>query len=257
MFSIVIRNKNEASHLEKVLSILKQMYSSDFDDIIIVDNKSTDNSLAIAKKYNCKIVHIDQFSYGKAINFGIQAAKNNYILLLSAHAVPIGQSFFKNSLSLLNSKKNIAGLRYINSYANYDRSLKNDFLITQPLKYGLMAACCIVVKDVWENHKFDENLPFSEDKEWSNRVINNGFNIYDINETFYYFIKRNQKSELVRFKNETLAAYQLKVEKLPSTVSIIVDLIKRLFYLNPKLFIVNSKLDIKKAIIKQKLKNKF
>ena len=61
----------------------------------------------------------------------------------------------------------------------------------------------------------------------------------------------------IRFKNETLAAYQLKVEKLPSTVSIMVDLIKRLFYLNPKLFIVNSKLDIKKAIIKQKLKNKF
>ena len=137
MFSIVIRNKNEASHLEKVLSILKRMYSSDFDDIIIVDNKSTDNSLAIAKKYNCRIVHIDQFSYGKAINLGIQAAKNNYILLLSAHAVPIGQSFFKNSLSLLNSKKNIAGLRYINSYANYDRSLNNDFFTTSTFPISL------------------------------------------------------------------------------------------------------------------------
>ena len=257
MFSIVIRNKNEASHLEKVLSILKQMYSSDFDDIIIVDNKSTDNSLAIAKKYNCKIVHIDQFSYGKAINFGIQAAKNNYILLLSAHAVPIGQSFFKNSLSLLNSKKNIAGLRYINSYANYERSLNNDFLITQPLKYGLMAACCVVVKDVWENHRFDEDLPFSEDKEWSNRVVIKGFNIYDINETFYYFIKRNQKAELVRFKNETYAAYKLKVEQKPSIVNVIVDLFKRLFYLNPKIFIQSSLLDIKKSFIKFRLISKF
>ena len=257
MFSIVIRNKNEANHLEKVLSILIKIYSSDFDEIIIVDNKSTDNSIAIAKKYNCKIVHIEKFSYGKAINLGIDVAKNNYILLLSAHAVPVGQSFFKNTLAFIKSKKNIAGLRYINSYVNYNRSLQNDFLITEPLKYGLMAACCIVVKEVWLKHKFDEKLLFSEDKEWSNRVVKNGYKIYDVNETFYYFIKRNNKSELTRFKNETLVAYQLKVEQPPSIFSVIIDLVKRLFYLNPKIFVHNTVLDIKKAFFKIKIKNNF
>ena len=68
MFSIVIRNKNEAFYLNRVLHILTTIYSHDFDEIIIVDNNSTDDSLAVAKKYNCKVVNISNFTYGKAIN---------------------------------------------------------------------------------------------------------------------------------------------------------------------------------------------
>ena len=163
MISIVIRNKNEAIYLERVLCILASQYSNDIDDIIVVDNNSTDNSLQVAKKYKCKILTIDKFTYGKAINMGILEAKNNYVMLLSAHAVPIGKSFFKNSIRFIKDKKDFAGLRFINSIENYERAIINNFKVHEPLKYGLMAACCIVSKEVWKNFSFNEELVFSED----------------------------------------------------------------------------------------------
>jgi len=101
MISIVIRNKNEAKALENTLPILIKQYSDYFDEIILVDNNSIDNSIEIAKKYNCKVIVINDFTYGKALNLGIEKASNEHILLLSAHVLPIGASFFKSALNEL------------------------------------------------------------------------------------------------------------------------------------------------------------
>ena len=248
MFSVVIRNKNEAQYLKKVLHILDTLYKEDIDEIVLVDNLSTDKSVEIAKSYNCKIVTITNFSYGRAINMGIEASRNNFILLLSAHTIPIGHYFFKSTLTFLKTKKDVAGLRYINSFNNYERALENNFTVKEPLKYGLMAACCIVVKTVWEQHKVNEVLGFSEDKEWSERVVNEGFSIYDINETFFYFIKRSKSSLVNRHKNETLAGYQLFETKPPSRVKVILHLLKKVIFKNTKVFFSTAVLDIKKAI---------
>lgn len=247
MFSVVIRNKNESYYLNKVLNILTSVYQDDIDEIIVVDNESTDNSVEIAKKYNCKIVNISNFSYGRAINLGISNTRNNYVLLLSAHAIPIGNSFFKNTLNFLNKKDDIGGLRYINSINNYERALNNNFIVKEPVKYGLMAACCIVVKDAWEKYKFDENLEHSEDKEWSEKIIDFGYKVYDINETFFYFIKRSKKSSLKRYKNEMLVHYQLNNLKPPSTLIIIGSFFKKVLIKNPFNYFSSCMIDFKKA----------
>ncbi|WP_452220373.1 glycosyltransferase family 2 protein [Lacinutrix salivirga] len=257
MFSIVIRNKNEAEYLEKVLNTLRTIYKEDIDEIILVDNNSTDQSLEVAKRYNCKIVTITNFSYGRAINMGIEAAKNNYVLLLSSHSVPVGTYFFKSTLAFLNSKPNVAGLRYINSYQNYERALQNNFLVKEPLKFGLMAACAVVVKSVWEQHKFNEELGFSEDKEWSQRVTNAGFNIFNMNETFFYFIKRNKAGLVNRFKSETLAYHQLFNVKSPSKLKIIGSFFKKALITNTKTYFGQLITDFKKAKAKLEIHKKL
>lgn len=79
MISIVIRNNNEAVALENILSILTKVYSDDYEEIIIVDNYSSDNSILIAQKYGCKIIKITDFSYGRATNLGIENSISNYV----------------------------------------------------------------------------------------------------------------------------------------------------------------------------------
>lgn len=136
MISIVIRNKNEAKALENILSIITKVYWNNYAEIIVVDNFSSDNSVEIAEKYNCKVTYIKDFSYGKATNLGIETAKSNYVLLLSSHAIPIGKSFLKNTVQALDSNDKIAGVRYINSIENYNRALKNNFIVNEPIKNG-------------------------------------------------------------------------------------------------------------------------
>jgi rhamnosyltransferase len=162
----------------------------------------------------------------------MQASNSKYVLLLSSHAIPVGTNFFKNTLVALKSAANIAGVRYINSIENYKRAIQNDFEVTEPLKYGLMAGCCIVNREIWEQHKFNENLVFSEDKEWSDRVVKKGFKILDINETFFYFISRDQKALLNRFKNETIAEYQFSNNKFHSPLHSLASFFKKIFITN-------------------------
>lgn len=210
MISIVIRNKNESESLKRTLQVLFQFYKNEFDEIIVVDNESTDDSVKVANEFNCKIVEISNFTYGKAINLGIENAKNDWILLLSSHSIPMGKHFFKNTMDFISAKEDMAGLRFVNNALNIERVLLDGFEVKKPLDFGLMAACCIVSKKVWNQFKFDEALVFSEDKEWSERVSKNGFKIYQINETFFYDIKRDKKSFFNRYKNETIAYYQLR-----------------------------------------------
>lgn len=254
MISIVIRNKNEANALEKTLSILTKLYKDDFNEIILVDNESKDNSIKIGKKYNCKIVTISDFTYGKALNKGIKAAKNRYILLLSSHAIPIGKSFFTTAIGEFINNDKLAGIRFINSFGNYERALENNFYIIDGLKYGLMNACAMIDREVWENHKFDENIVASEDKKWSQQVLDNGYLLKDCREGFYYFIKRSAKGNLNRLQNETIAEFQLNSMDYPSKTKIILTTLYNMTLKNSISFCKNFVLEYNMCKVKLAIK---
>jgi rhamnosyltransferase len=230
--SVVVRNKNEALALEKILILLTNLYSNDIHEIILVDNNSSDNSKEIALNYGCKIVEIEKFSYGRAINLGINNAESQYVLLLSSHAVPVGNNFFKNTFIAIAHSKNIAGVRYINSIENYHRAFNNNFIVKDPLRFGLTAGCCLINKEVWNSYKFDEDLIAIEDKEWSARVVNAGFDILDLNETYFYFVKRDFNSFLERYKKETIAEHQLNHKKFSTPLRSFLSFIKKTIMVN-------------------------
>lgn len=257
MISVVIRNKNEAKALGNTLFILNKVYADFIDEIIIVDNNSIDDSIKVAQSYGCKTINIENFTYGKATNLGIENARNNFVLLLSAHAVPIGNSFFKTAIEQFNSDLLVAGLRFINSYSNYLRAAENDFQIKDGLSFGLMTACAMVNKKVWEKYFFDENLVFSEDKEWSDRVIKAGYKILDCNESFFYQIQRDEKGSLDRIKNETIAHYQLHKLKYPSILKIFLIFLKNMVLTIPKEYFERNVNEVKLLFLKLKIRNRI
>lgn len=96
--SVIIRSKNEERWIGHVIqSVLDHLESP---EIIIVDNHSSDDTLAIARSFQTdpdleksnrfteiKIITIKDYSPGKALNLGVQNASNEYILILSSHCV--------------------------------------------------------------------------------------------------------------------------------------------------------------------------
>ncbi|MBR4214250.1 MAG: glycosyltransferase family 2 protein [Bacteroidales bacterium] len=83
--SVVINTYNAARHLEKVLQS-----ATSFDEIVVCDMESTDNTVEIAQKYNCKVVTFpkkDYVSAEPARNFAIQSASSYWVLVVDADEI--------------------------------------------------------------------------------------------------------------------------------------------------------------------------
>ena len=85
--SLIIRTKNEARWIKHcILEINRQDYKN--FEIIIVDNNSTDGTIDIIKQYNTKIIKIDNYLPGYALNEGIRNSSGEFIVMLSGHCIP-------------------------------------------------------------------------------------------------------------------------------------------------------------------------
>jgi len=78
--SVVIITKNEAHIIGKTLQSLEGVAHN----IIIVDSGSTDETVAICKKFNATVIETGWSGYGNNKNKGIQASKYDWILSLDA-----------------------------------------------------------------------------------------------------------------------------------------------------------------------------
>lgn len=80
--SVVINTYNARQHLKKVLESVK-----DFDEIVVCDMESTDDTVAIAQEYGCKVVTFpkaDHKSAEPARTFAIQSASSKWVLVVDA-----------------------------------------------------------------------------------------------------------------------------------------------------------------------------
>lgn len=80
--SIIIPTLNEEDSLNVLLNELSK-FNDNICEIIVVDGQSKDETIEIAKKYNCKII-IQQIKlgYGDAIIKGINEANSDYSIIL-------------------------------------------------------------------------------------------------------------------------------------------------------------------------------
>ena len=82
--SVVILAKNEARSIGRTLQSLNRFT----DDIVIVDNGSTDETISIARSFGCRVIETSWLGYGPTKNQGIRAAKYDWIFTLDADEVP-------------------------------------------------------------------------------------------------------------------------------------------------------------------------
>jgi glycosyltransferase involved in cell wall biosynthesis len=82
--SVVIITKNEAEMISRSITMLKQIT----DDIIVVDNGSTDQTLNITTENGCRVYQKNWDGYGANKNKGIALARYNWILSIDADEIP-------------------------------------------------------------------------------------------------------------------------------------------------------------------------
>lgn len=125
--SLILLTKNESKNLENNFEWLDSCPT--INEIIIIDDKSTDNTIKIVKSLASKNRSVQIFNRGlngdfsTQRNFAVSKTKNNWILWLDADEQP--------------SKKLILFLKNINKckYKNYSFK-RQDVFLNHQLKYG-------------------------------------------------------------------------------------------------------------------------
>ena len=77
--SIIIITKNEENMIEHCIKSVKFA-----DEVIVIDSKSTDNTMSIAKKLGATVVTHKFDNYADQRNFGLKHAKGDWLLYIDA-----------------------------------------------------------------------------------------------------------------------------------------------------------------------------
>ena len=196
MISVVIRTQNEESWIGRCLAAVTAQNYPDFE-IIIVDNESTDGTLAIVEQFNCRLVHIrnEDFTFGRSLNWGIKDAQGEYIAILSGHCIPVNERWLSSLHASLN-EGTIAGV--------YGRQLplpdttpydKRDLWTTFGIERRVQTkdiffhnANSIIRRSIWETTPFDEEIQGVEDRDWAQRVLAQGYHVaYEPTAAVYHY----------------------------------------------------------------------
>ena len=222
LVSIVIRTKNEEKWISSCLrSVFKQTYKN--IEVIIVDNESIDRTVKKAKEYPVKIISIDKFIPGKAINDGVRASSGEYIVCLSGHCVPVNDKWLESLVKELD-QDNVAGIYGRQEPLSFTSDLdKRDLLTVFGLDKKIQVkdtffhnANSAFRREIWSKFPFDEEVTNIEDRVWGEKVIKHGFNIiYEPKASVYHWHGIHQDLNSERASNivkilEKLDNFKLK-----------------------------------------------
>lgn len=230
MISVVIRNKNQSAALSFLLKNLTERYANDVAEIIVIDNLSTDDSKVVATQYGVRFVTIKKFSFGGSANLSAATAQYPIVVIFSAHSYPVSHDFFRLIQAKFENNPNLAGLRCLHSTNDYKNFINKIPATIDPNKSGLIFSGSAFSKTVWEQHPFRDDVATFEDKEWTVRVLKEGYEIDFVPAIFSYEIKRSPKQLFFRFKNDVVGNYQLWHQDI-SLLQAVKGLLAGIFYL--------------------------
>ena len=202
--SIIIRSYNEEKWIGACLeAIFKQAYK-DFE-VILIDNNSSDQTVKKAEKYPVKIIKIDKFLPGQAINIGIRASQGKYIVCLSAHCIPVNTEWLGNLLAIFSDDK-VAGVYGRQEPMSFTSDTdKWDLLTVFGLDKKIQTkdsffhnANSMIRRDIWDKIPFDEKITNIEDRLWAKEIVKAGYKlIYEPEASVYHHhgIHQNQNQE--------------------------------------------------------------
>jgi len=212
--SVIIRCYNEEAHIGRLLSGIIQQTWKELE-IILVDSGSTDATLSIAAQYPTKVLHINKadFSFGRSLNIGCEAATGGLLVFASAHVYPLYHDWLEKLIQPFQDER-VA--------CSYGRQSGNDFTkfserqvfarwfpeesdLNQDIPFCNNANSA-VRRSVWERFRYDETLTGLEDLAWAKQVISAGYRIaYKADAEVVHVHQESHKQVLNRYRREAIA----------------------------------------------------
>lgn len=220
--SIVIRAYNEEQHIGRLLTgILSQTVED--KEIILVDSGSTDATVAIANRYPVKVISIrpEDFTFGRALNLGIENAAGEFIVIASAHVYPVYTDWlarllapFENPAVVLTyGKQRGDATTKFSEHQFFTQWFPEASQRDQPHPFCNNANAAIR-RRVWEDHPYDEALTGLEDLAWARAAMDRGGVIAYVAEAEIVHVHHEAPHQVYnRYRREAMAFKQIFPEE--------------------------------------------
>lgn len=218
--SIVIRTLNEAKHLNALLTSIAQQVDDEIHaEVVLVDSGSTDGTLEIAERHGCRIFHItrEDFSFGRSLNMGCEAAEGEILIITSGHCVPTdhhwlqrlcqpildGKATYSYGRQFGGAENHFSECRiFAKYYPEYSKIPQDGFFCNN--------ANAALKRDAWLSQRFDEELTGLEDMELAQWLVRGGGKLaYVADAAVYHYHNENWAQVRRRFEREAIALQKI------------------------------------------------
>jgi 2-desacetyl-2-hydroxyethyl bacteriochlorophyllide A dehydrogenase len=214
--SVIIRTFNEEKYVPALLDALTLQSLRDFETIV-VDSGSLDRTPDIAAQKADRLLRIksQDFTFGHSLNVGIRNAAGKYIVIVSAHTLPVDSEWLAKLVQPLydSQKAMVYGRQLGGEASNFSESqdMRRTFgskrKVLKPPHFFANNANSAIRKDLWQQHPFDESLPGLEDIEWAKYWMEQGYQVvYEPDAAIYHIHEESWRQVRRRYYREAIAA---------------------------------------------------
>ena len=181
--SIITINRNNAAGLEKTLQSVASQTFKEFE-YVVVDGASTDGSVEVIKRYECKFAHLKWVSEPdagiyNAMNKGIRMASGDYIQILNSADCLASEDVTGRMLAALEKADNPSILygNMIKCFPDGRKLVDKCFAGQEITMLGMYTGTlnhdpAYICRDLFEKYGYyDENLKIVSDWKWYLQAI--------------------------------------------------------------------------------------
>jgi rhamnosyltransferase len=186
--SIVMRSKNDGALIGATIgSVLRQEYAGAVE-MIHIDSGSTDDTVGIIRSSNpAKLIQIraEEYVPGVVLNRGMREAGAAWVVFLNSDCEPVDAHWLAQLMrEALADARNGAAFGRQRARPDCEAVYAHDYercfgpkRETARWDHFFSMANSVVNRVAWEQHPFREDLQYSEDDEWSRRLVERGWRI--------------------------------------------------------------------------------
>lgn len=218
--SLVVRTLNEARYMPELLSAVQAQQAGPFGvEVVVIDSGSTDGTVEIAREAGCVLTTIrrEEFSFGRSLNRGCEAASGDILIFVSGHCVPTDEHWLRRLC------EPIADGRVAYSYGRqiggpssrysecriFEKYFPPQSRVPQQ-GFFCNNANSALHRPAWERYRFDEDLTGLEDMELARRLVADGGKVgYVAEACVYHHHQESWPQVRRRFEREAIALQKI------------------------------------------------
>jgi rhamnosyltransferase len=185
LVSVIVRALNEEKWLGDALAACKSQILRDGRELelVLVDSGSTDRTITIAREHGCRVAHIkkEEFTFGRSLNVGCEAARGDVLAFISAHCIPAGTNWLESLIEPID--KGLCDYAYGRQVGHEtsrfsERQVFAHYFgeVSRLPQQGFFCnnANSAIRADTWRKFRFDEAVTGLEDMVLAKTIVNSG-----------------------------------------------------------------------------------